>query len=110
MSGKVTFGVEGKGFTCASFIMAVLEAYGLRLLREDEWPLDAHISWQNSMIEHFRTKGNASQEQLDALQQQTGACRFVPQEVVGASTAKPWPVGYDKATALGIEVQSYLID
>jgi len=107
-TGAVTPGPEGKGLTCASFIMATLDAYGMRLLKEDEWPRNSHEQWQNATIERLKAREEVTEEQLAALQKDTGACRFVPQEVVGASTAKPWPVGYEKATMLGIVLQTHL--
>lgn len=109
-SGKVTLGAEGKGLTCASFILAALETYGLRLLKEEEWPRDANTNWQTDMIEHFKAKGNASEEQIRALEGETGACRFAPNEVVGAGTIRPWPVGYAQATILGILVGASILE
>lgn len=101
-SGRVSPIPEEKGLTCASFILIMLETYGIRLLKEEEWPAGVNNEWQAQSIERLRLSGKSSAEQLRTMEESIGACRFTPTEVVGASTVRPWPVGYTQATTLGI--------
>lgn len=103
-TGTVTPGVDGKGLTCASFILAFFEVFGLRLLREDEWPTGVNRAWVEASALRIERQGNSTDEHLEALRSDVGASRFTPEEVVGASGAKGWPVGYADATAYALDV------
>ena len=95
----------GKGLTCATYIVAVLKSLGFPLLSEDTWPIDraSDHSWQRAVIDALKRTG-AKQDYLDAAQNDIGAKRFRPAEVVGAATRAPWPVSFDDAAALAAAV------
>lgn len=109
LTGKITPGVDGKGLTCASFILVCFEAFGLRLLREDEWPKGVNRDWVEASALRIEKRGSSTAEHLEALRSDVGASRFTPEEVVGASGAKGWPIGYEDASVLALGVMVSLL-
>ncbi|NVN85976.1 MAG: hypothetical protein HXX15_07780 [Rhodopseudomonas sp.] len=92
----------GQGFTCATFIVAVLRHLGFELLNEDTWPLSRtdDALWQAGIIARLRECGVPT-EHVAALAQDIGARRFRPEEVCGATCLAPnWPVDFDNASAI----------
>ena len=106
-TGDILVSEQGKGLTCASFILAVMQTVGLTLLKEDEWPLDNNDEWQRWVIEMLH-KTKASQAQIDAVERDVGSRRFTPEEVVASSTDSPWPIGLDRAIELSGDLLSQL--
>lgn len=96
--GSIKAPAEGCGLTCASFILAILDAYGLTLLKEDEWPESANAKWQEWVVRTLEETEGVSPEHLAAEQRYVGkARRFSPEEVVAASSEPTWPLGYNEA-------------
>jgi hypothetical protein len=106
-TGDIVVGEEGKGLTCASFILAVMQSIGLTLLEEDEWPQRNNDAWQSWVVETLR-KTKAPQAQIDAVERDVGSRRFTPEEVVASSTDSSWPVGYARARELSGKLLSQL--
>jgi hypothetical protein len=102
-TGQLRPHADGKGMTCASFILAILKCYGLSLLVEHEWPMDANPEWQEWIVTELSQNG-APPEHVEAVRNDVGCRRFTPQEVVAASTAKAWPVPFQQAAQLAVEL------
>lgn len=97
----------GRGLTCASFILAVFEAQGFKLLGEEGWPENANDEWQSWVVEMLR-RGRAPPEQVDAVAQDIGSRRFHPTEVVASSTLSAehfWPVPFEMARQVGAQLE-----
>ncbi len=105
-TGEVAPGKPGKGLTCATFILALLDTYRIRLLDEAEWPADANQGWQNYIYEMMcDERADVPEDHRKALKNDIGGSRrFTPAEVIGASTEKRLPVGYKKAGRLAEKV------
>ncbi|WP_374658996.1 hypothetical protein [Phenylobacterium sp.] len=91
ISGDLNLPV-GKGLTCATLIMFLLETKGFTLLRVAEWPANANLTWQWKMLEHLKS---ISPQHAAEVAKDVGARRFTPTEVVGAATLRKWPVGWE---------------
>lgn len=107
-TGEMLPGENGKGLTCASFILAVLDTFNISLLKEEEWPLDANLQWQEKVV-FYLGETQAPPDQIQAVMRDIGRSRrFTPNEVLGASTEALWPVTFDRASELAILVESEL--
>ncbi|MGA2292624.1 hypothetical protein, partial [Bradyrhizobium sp.] len=95
----------GKGLTCATYIVAILKSLGFPLLLEDSWPIDRADDqlWQRAIIEELRKSG-AEEDYIAVAQNDVGAKRYRPAEVVGSATNAAWPVVFSDATALAAAV------
>ena len=98
-TGDLNPGERGRGLTCASFILAVLQPFGLFVLKEAEWPYHANDEWQQWVVDMLKKTG-APADQIKAVERDVGSRRFAPEEVVASSTDSPWPIGYDRAREL----------
>jgi hypothetical protein len=74
------------GLTCATFVLAIFEFGGLKLLQYELWPhRDSDVPWQNYVISELKRTG-ASQEHIAAVEGQVGAMRIRPEEVAASAT------------------------
>ena len=106
-TGRLQPHPEGRGMTCATFILSVLRAFDHDVVDADTWvigrPGDAE--WQALIV------GSLSQnypEQAAAVAGDLGCVRFRPDEVVGSAARPGWPHDMAGAEALGAEVLSEL--
>lgn len=82
------------GLTCATFVMAVFQAVGLRLVKADTWQTrDEDREWQAKVIRTLLA-GRVDQRHIDVVRGELGALRFRPEEVAGAAAHEPWPVAF----------------
>lgn len=106
-TGEILRTENGTGLTCASFILAIFSTYNLQLFKEEEWPEDANMAWQEKIV-FYLIQSNAPPEQVQAVSREVGqAKRFTPSEVLGASAEPNWPIGFTRAAELAqaIDVQ-----
>ncbi len=104
-TGELKIGAKGKGMTCASFILGVVNTYSIRLLAEEQWPENENVEWQMHTINKLsELEPVATAEQLNDIMADVGSRRFTPSEVVGASTDTPWPIGYSRAQELAAQL------
>ncbi len=108
-TGALSPGLEGPGFTCASFLLALLHAQGYQLLAEEEWHLGVNPEWDAFVIEALKISG-ATESQIEAVNKDAGSRRFKPSEVVASSSIAEyeWPVAYDKASVMGEDLEAIL--
>lgn len=106
-TGEYLLGPTRRGLTCASFVLAVFEAAGLRLVNYESWPVnrtDDH-EWQEWVITTLETSNPpATAEHIAAVKSQLGAARFRPEEVAGAALVTPLPVEFEIAAEHGLMV------
>lgn len=97
----------GRGLTCATFILAVFDAYGYSILDRDYWPIRAEdAEWHAtilSMLEEHADEGH-----VNAVRADRNAPRFRPEEVVGAATSEIWPVPFATALELAEQIRADL--
>lgn len=83
---------ESIGFTCATFVIEVFLASGLKLIDWDSWPSNEnrHIAFQKHVFGHLyaihkQDPNKVTIEYLIAQQANIGKSRFTPQEVAAAT-------------------------
>ncbi|MGT2504066.1 hypothetical protein ACVOMS_31165 [Bradyrhizobium guangxiense] len=93
----------GEGLTCATFIVAVLDALGRPLFDVDEWTArDADFQWHDQIIDMLERSPDATQEHIDAMRSRPRGARFRPEEVVGSIWASSPPISFTAARVLGL--------
>ncbi|WP_164518806.1 hypothetical protein [Sphingomonas sp. ABOLG] len=107
-TGNIIPGPTGRGFTCATFILAILKAVGLELLVETSWPEEANVEWQRHIVDALRDEPDAPSEQKEAVARDIGSRRFTPEEVVGSSALSEWPISFEEAQHFGAIVNQDL--
>lgn len=82
-SGQLRLGPGAKGLTCATFVLAVFNAVGVRLVDEQDWPIRKDDDRQ--FLEFVRPLF-ASREHLAILEREVeeGCKRIRPDELIGA--------------------------
>lgn len=99
-SGEFLLGPTRHGLTCASFVLAVFESVGIRLVRYEDWPSSrpGDREWQEWVISELeRSDPPVSREHIEAVKNEVGGIRFRPEDVASAGTTSPLPA--DFATA-----------
>lgn len=103
--GRLTGVLPGLGFTCATFVLAILTSHGFELVDSLTWPLGVNDDWQQWVVETLQNpRSGASQEHIEGVQTQVGSRRIRPSEVVGAWCQEVVPVNYDEATLAAGEI------
>ncbi|TMQ12156.1 MAG: hypothetical protein E6J90_32280 [Deltaproteobacteria bacterium] len=105
---------ERRGFTCATFVLAMLRsAVAEELLAVDEWPAptpdDADHRWQKKLASMLRPPG-ARPEEVASVLAGIGAKRILPTDVAGGAmwAREHWPVGFAAARREGEQVAARL--
>lgn len=80
--GKLVLGPGARGLTCATFILAVFKAIGVKLVDEEDWP----VREQQDRAFLGTIASFATPEHLAVLRAEvdSGCVRITPDEVVGA--------------------------
>lgn len=81
-AGRLKLGPGARGLTCATFVLAVFDSVGVRLVDESDWPVRS-----DDDREYLKFVGSfATPEHFQLLQREVedGCKRIQPQEVVGA--------------------------
>lgn len=104
----------GKGFTCASFILAAHRHRGIELLDESSWPVrDEDKTWQQQILgvlrEYCERHKIDATEHLEAIQSDVNGIRYRPDEVAGGVLATDIPLTFPEARALADEIVADLI-
>jgi hypothetical protein len=108
-TGHMTLGPNTVGLTCATFVLALLNSYKIRLLRQSEWkPRKDDVYWQRSIVKWLKKSPKATPDHVKAVAAEVGCARFRPPEIVAAAGSTNIPVGFDDAIRKGNEVQAIL--
>jgi len=101
---------DGKGLTCATFIVEVYRANALPLLDDDAWPsrLEEDTAWQERILDGLRKTG-AEQSHIDALSDDIGCVRYKPEEVAAATLQEDRPVSFDECLAMAQEIRGIVL-
>ena len=103
-TGDYIFGELGDGLTCATFVMAVFEAYHFPVLKKDEWPAasPADSAWQQFQVQVLLA--NRGPFVAEAVKQHIGAPRYMPEQVMAGAASAKRPLGLAEATKLGAQI------
>lgn len=103
--GKFVPGPGESGLTCATFVLAVFDWAGVRLLERRSWqerPEDVTI--QQRLVGYLRRTANARPEHVAAVEAEVGCVRFRSEEAAAASAMKDRPATFEQAAPAGLEV------
>jgi len=99
------------GFTCATFVLAIFESQGFRVVDYRNWisrPSDK--KWQLQIIQNLQRSGATPEYIAGQVKQlSSGADRFRPEEVCAAISVGSWPAGYEETKEPAAEVLEYTI-
>ena len=99
-SGAVLLGPSRFGLTCATFVLALFDAVGIRIAQYATWPQDRQgdIEWQTQIIASLLSR--AAPEHIEHLQSEVGAARFRPEEVAASAAIAPPAAEFEAASVL----------
>jgi len=110
--------LKGKeiGLTCATYVLALLEWGGIRLLSIENWPSRPEdASWHRGIVRALRkhqrrNPDSISDEHIARVEQDGGCARFRPEEVTaGCCEYAGAPVGHEVAWQLGEQLRVALL-
>jgi hypothetical protein len=108
-SGDYVAGTLGDGLTCATFVMAVFNAYEIPLLKIEEWPLRLEDSgWQTGQVRSIAAQFGAIIGA--AIEDHVGEPRFLPEQVTAGAISIDRPLGYNRACTLGNRIRRALVE
>ena len=122
-TGEFLLGPTNTGLTCASFVLAVFERAGLRLVQIANWPPpnDEDKRWQGWAVRQLQqyeanSPGSVSPQHIQSVQHESrNSARFRPEQVAAAGLKrKRRPVTFTVASRFGraivalIRNQSYV--
>jgi hypothetical protein len=107
--GDIRWTAPGNGLTCATFVLAVFDSAGVRLVTGDDWPTPddrpEDKQFQKEMVELVRTRSRATAAHIRGMRADVGQVRFRVLEVAGAVAADSYPATFATAEVLGAQLQ-----
>lgn len=93
------------GLTCATFVLAVFDAAGIRLADYSDWPKQrpGDVEWQQFVIEQLELSG-ATAEHLGVVRNEVGAVRYRPEDTAACAAAEQLPCPFSVAEPLSLEI------
>ncbi len=109
-TGQLVLGNDGVGFTCSTFVLGVLKARRVNLLRQEEWQVrEGDVENQQDAVRLLRSNGaRATQAHIERVESEIGCVRFRPSDVVAGAAGNELPVGFDDAVAVGTQAENLL--
>ena len=108
-TGHFLLGPSRVGLTCATFVLAVFAAAGIRLAEYNSWPQKrpGDAEWQQFVIEQLE-QGGAGDEHLALVKKEAGAVRYRPEDVAGCAASDQLPCSFTIAESLSQEILNQL--
>ena len=109
-TGELLEPPAGKGLTCATFILAILHAWGHSLIDEPTWPeRDDDVAFREYILSLYAEQA-VPDEFVSAVTSQPNVARIKPSEVCGAATVhhSDWPVTFENAVELAQRITADL--
>ena len=99
-NGKFLIGPTRLGLTCATFVLALFDVAGLKLVNYATWPTGrpGDREWQEFVVAQLPPTEVAH---IEDMRSEVGSARFRPEEVAGAATVSPLPVDFVTAVERG---------
>jgi hypothetical protein len=106
--GAIELGEDERGFTCATFVLAVFRAVGIELLQLDEWQ-KGRIGDQErfDLILAALAEVCEDVEHLEAIRKERDSARYRPLEVAGGSHYQS-PASFEQASKAATEIEAEL--
>src|SRR5439155_1594663 len=107
-TGEIQWSAPGNGLTCATFVLAVFERGGVRLVLGETWPEDREQDkeFQREMVKKVQTQ--ATESHVNSMRKDVGQVRFRVMEVAGAAAANEYPADFATADRLGMQLRSMM--
>lgn len=104
-TGSFLLGIARIGLTCATFVLAVFDAAGIRLADYNTWPQqrDGDAEWQKFIIEQLEGN-NASADHIALIKNEVGAIRYRPEDAAGCAASDRLPCSFTVAGPLSLEI------
>lgn len=108
-AGSFLLGPSRFGLTCATFVLAVFDAAGIRLIEFSSWPQQrpGDADWQRFVIEQLE-HGEASAEHVAFVKNELGYVRYRPEDVAGCAASDQLPCSFKTAEPLSQEILNQL--
>src|SRR4051812_23253562 len=73
---------DGKGLTCATFVMAMFKTYEISLVLQDEWPQhrEGDKAWHAKIVQALE-EDKVDTVHVEAVRNERGCARYRPEEV-----------------------------
>jgi hypothetical protein len=90
-TGEWLLGPGGYGLTCATFVLAIFEFSGVRLLAYEEWPVrEEDQAWRDHIIRQLaKSSSERTRAHAAALRDDDRAVRYRPEEVAASAGLYP---------------------
>jgi len=90
-----------RGFTCATFVLAIFERCEMSLLELETWPhRESDEVWQAHMLAVMRRRTpHIDTRHIEGVAAEIGCLRYRPEEVAGACLVRNLPASFEEATA-----------
>lgn len=95
------------GLTCSTFVLAIFELAGLRLVAEESWPKNRpeDAQWREMIIESLRRSRKPNVDaHITLLRNDSSTVRFRPEEVAGAAACENNPAAFEHASSQAIHI------
>lgn len=104
--GQLELDVHDIGLTCATFVASLFRLCGIRLLREEEWPIRALSDrrlreWMANYVERYDSEHAAK------LRNEKACRRYRPLEVAAGSRSPP--CGFKAATKFADAIEKHVL-
>lgn len=108
--GEIRWTAPGNGLTCATFVLAVFDSAGIRLVKGETWPVDRPEDrhFQREIIKLVHERSKASAAHVEGMNANVGKMRLRVLEVAGAVAADAYPADFATAQTLGQRLQQTL--
>lgn len=86
------------GLTCATFVVELLRAGRVDLVKSADWKAHAaNVEWANQVCNNLASTHGVDQAHIDAVRRNINGLRMRPFEVAGAASldSKSWPAKFD---------------
>jgi len=100
---------DGRGLTCATFVMAMFRTYEVPLVLQDEWPKnrEGDNAWHEKIVRGL-TEDKADESHIEAVRNESDCARYRPEEVAAAALAEGLPAGFQFAESTGLLIVDHL--
>lgn len=97
-AGRLVLGPDSKGLTCATFVLAVFDGVGVRMVDEASWP--SRPDKDKEFLEAAARFARPAHLEVLKAEVESGVRRIHPHEVLGACGCIALPAAFDSAEPL----------
>lgn len=107
-TGRWLLGPDGRGLTCATFVVAVLKTAGVDLVDLESWEeRQDDVAWKTSIIDTL--KKDHPKRAIALASEEPNGFRLRPEEAAGSANADPLPTCFADAVELGRRILDELL-